>query len=103
MLVTMWLRAAALAAAKDGILYNYSFVKVDSAINDMTALFQSGCRLCFVPMPFPYAQVRTYGSCHSISSSSLKSLHLYMAEGHLCVTLTAARFLDLGGFLHRRW
>ena len=56
-LCTLWLRSAISKAAQDGILYAYGFTQLDSAINDMTALFQSGCRLCFVPMPFPYAQV----------------------------------------------
>ena len=60
-LCTMWLRAVLATGAKDGVLYNFSFAKMDGVINDMTALFQAGCRLCFVPMPFPYAQV-----CHNL-------------------------------------
>lgn len=80
-LCTLWLRSAIAAAGQDGVLYAYGFTKLDSAINDMTALFQSGCRLCFVPMPFPYAQVLK----HMRPIMSAVPTQLLLTVASLCV------------------
>lgn len=58
MLCSMWLRATLAAAVKDQIVSGSCMSKMDQSISELTEAFQAGCRLCFVPMPFPYAQVR---------------------------------------------
>ena len=57
-LCTFWLRRTIASAGQLGLLVKgYDVKSMDAIITDALHNFQAGCRLVFVPMPFPYAQM----------------------------------------------
>lgn len=57
MLCSVWLRQRINTAMDDGLLKEAFATVMDERITDSIENFQAACRLVFVPMPFPYAQV----------------------------------------------
>ena len=56
-LCSVWLRQRVNVAMDDGLLKETFATVMDERITDSIENFQAACRLVFVPMPFPYAQV----------------------------------------------
>ena len=56
-LISVWLRRALNAAQAAGTLSSVWCQVMDEQVTHAIENFQSACRLVFVPMPFPYAQV----------------------------------------------
>lgn len=91
-----WLRRQFARARRDGLLGPTELKMLDEEVVEMLANFQTGCRLAFVPMPFPYAQMVKFVLVRSPGCVLLRAARI-SAGSWVPVCLLAVHAPTLGG------